>query len=299
MKLYLFPLQENDLQYFTELFCAVPYMSAEVYKKVVFHTGFWNEGLFSKLFLNLPPHNLTYDIEMADVVVIPFKYNKNDKRICEYCSFAEKYNKQVVIFYNDDSSEVFESTPKNLIIFRTSAYASKLKQNERIMPAIVPDHMPRDFQSINNKSISFCGFVESIRAPIISKIESLYNNTNFIKRSSFYASDICKSKAKREFYANLLNSTYSLCIRGNGNFSYRFYEALSFGKIPVLFETDCNLPFNKLIDWKKHIIQINDNNINELPKLIDTCEINPMNNRQLWKKFFSAEGYFNNFYKDI
>jgi hypothetical protein len=69
---------------------------------------------------------------------------------------------------------------------------------------------------------------------------------------------------QREFYDNIVNSDYVLCARGYGNNSIRLYEALSCGRIPVFIDSDCVLPYDFLIDWKKYCVWVTEN---ELPFL--------------------------------
>ena len=99
-----------------------------------------------------------------------------------------------------------------------------------------------------------------VRAKLLQSIEkSKLVKTNFIYRQHYRAgvtSDEERDKTTLEYYNNIKNSDYVLCVRGTGNFSVRFYETLMMGKIPVLIETDCLLPFENNIDWKKHCIII-------------------------------------------
>ena len=60
---------------------------------------------------------------------------------------------------------------------------------------------------------------------------------------------VLMTAARRAFVDNLRRSDYVLCSRGGGNFSYRLYEALSAGRIPLFVDTDCVLPFEDEIDW--------------------------------------------------
>jgi hypothetical protein len=48
--------------------------------------------------------------------------------------------------------------------------------------------------------------------------------------------------------------TYVVCPRGTENYSFRIYEALGRGKIPVIIDTDMVLP--KEIDWDHLSIRI-------------------------------------------
>ena len=52
---------------------------------------------------------------------------------------------------------------------------------------------------------------------------------------------------KQRFIEHLQRMTYVICPRGSENFSFRAYEALMYGRIPVIIDTDMVLP--KEIDW--------------------------------------------------
>lgn len=54
----------------------------------------------------------------------------------------------------------------------------------------------------------------------------------------------------------MIDSDYIVCMRGGGNFSIRFYESLCMGRIPIFVDTDCILPFDNLIDYRKFCIWI-------------------------------------------
>ncbi len=78
--------------------------------------------------------------------------------------------------------------------------------------------------------------------------------TNFLIRSKYRAGETkdksLQNPAKVAFANNILNSDYTLCMRGGGNFSVRFYETLCLGRIPIFIDTDCLLPFQDQIDYK-------------------------------------------------
>ena len=73
--------------------------------------------------------------------------------------------------------------------------------------------------------------------------------TNYILRSK-YRAGVSREKdpfhpSRLEFVNNILGSDYTVCMRGGGNFSVRFYETLSLGRIPVFIDTDCLLPWHE------------------------------------------------------
>jgi len=296
-------LRKADLQCFTEIFLIIPFINLPLYNEIQQKANWWNEGLFTKLFFNGPVLE-NVELSECDIVGIPFKYSPTDERITNICNDAYKYNKKVVAFYNDDFTDSFD-LPTNLVLFRTSALKSQLKVNERILPVFVPDH-----SSINNilnaanikRSVGFCGHSEGIRSRILNKINNIIgsDNCDFIIRSTFYHNTgQVNINTRREYCANIADNLYTLCIRGAGNFSYRFYEALCMGRIPILINTETALPLEKIIDWSKYIIKINESELEQLPTLISECKIDPADVRRLWEEYFSPEGYTKNFYKDL
>jgi Exostosin family len=111
---------------------------------------------------------------------------------------------------------------------------------------------------------------------------------------------------RQQFVDNMLNSDYILCTRGGGNFSYRFYESLSCGRIPVLINTDCELPFEQWIDWKRYCVWVEEA---DLPYLGDRirefhARLTPqqfqdlqIECRKLWLEWLSPQGFFANFHR--
>ncbi|MDD3896247.1 MAG: exostosin family protein [Candidatus Peribacteraceae bacterium] len=90
---------------------------------------------------------------------------------------------------------------------------------------------------------------------------SMQVQANFIIRSSYSGHKqtirVEEGKARQEYIDTLLHSDYALAIKGDGNYSYRFYEALSLGRIPVLLDTDCVLPLEDIIDYDSFVLRIN------------------------------------------
>ncbi len=84
-------------------------------------------------------------------------------------------------------------------------------------------------------------------------------STNFILRERYRAgasSPEALEATTREYYQNMLDSDYVLCLRGGGNFSVRLFETLMMGRIPVFVNTDCLLPFSDWLDWRQHVVWV-------------------------------------------
>ncbi|NEP12115.1 MAG: exostosin family protein [Symploca sp. SIO2C1] len=106
----------------------------------------------------------------------------------------------------------------------------------------------------------------------------------------------------------MIQSDYILCCRGSGNYSYRLYETLCMGRIPIFINTDCTLPYDFLIDWKEYCVWIEESEIDQASsKLIDfhnsLSEKDFINLqykcREIWLKWLSPEGFFSNFYHHL
>lgn len=111
---------------------------------------------------------------------------------------------------------------------------------------------------------------------------------------------------KTPFVNNIFQNQYNLCVSGHGNYSFRLYEVLSAGRIPVFINTDCVLPFEEFIDWKKHVVWIDEKDTNKADQcLLDFhTSIHPddflqlqKDNRELWEKYLCKEGFYKNIYK--
>lgn len=136
-------------------------------------------------------------------------------------------------------------------------------------------------------------------------------DTNFVvrqKNQAFLSLKLKATKMKQlrlEFLQNIIASDYVLCCRGAGNFSYRLYEALCCGRIPVFIDTDCVLAYDFLVDWKKYFVWVDQSEIPliaekvaEFHNSLSPQEFIDLQHecRSLWKKWLSAEGFFANFH---
>ena len=73
---------------------------------------------------------------------------------------------------------------------------------------------------------------------------------DLVERKDFKAS----SSLFDEYSNHLQRNTYIVCPRGTENYSFRIYEALSSGRIPVIIDTDIVLP--EQIDWESLAIVV-------------------------------------------
>ncbi|NJL11424.1 MAG: exostosin family protein [Calothrix sp. SM1_7_51] len=135
--------------------------------------------------------------------------------------------------------------------------------------------------------------------------------TNFILSDKpFFNADDANSQAlvRQQYINNILESDYIFCCRGYGNFSFRFYEALSCGRIPVFVNSNCTLPYDFEIDWKKYCVWVEEDEIHLIAeKVLEFHEqLSPQDFvslqyecRQIWEQWLSPEGFFCNLYRHL
>ena len=280
------------------------------------------------------------------VFPIPWEYvviNKSKFESFEiFYDNVQDYGIPIIIFFLSDSDQPI--TIKNTIIFRTSLNRSTRKNNEYAFPAWGDDIIGKYFsgnQQLRMKekqaTLGFTGY-----APEHSYIRDIYNWTesffrfknpnkgsfsnvrsealkvflksdlikkNFVIRKVFWSTQknsLTMQKQKEEFVADLINSDYILCSRGGGNFSFRFYETLSCGRIPFFIDTDCVLPYDFEINYKNYCVWVDQHDLSQADKILYNFHENiseedfflrQCNCRRLWQDYLSPEGFFANFHK--
>jgi hypothetical protein len=137
--------------------------------------------------------------------------------------------------------------------------------------------------------------------------------TNFVFRDRYLGPQAVRQatsdgeiahQIRDEFVTNLMASDYVLCARGGGNYSRRLYETLACGRIPIFINTDCVLPYDFEIDWKKFCVWVEPENIEDIGDIVADFHrsLSPegflalqQQCRSVWKNRLSPEGFFSNF----
>ena len=208
--------------------------------------------------------NLTDSPSESDFFVYPRKWEKNSTELRAFLELAKKYKKKTLIFFNDDSDEDLGLDSQSTVVFRTSFYKSRKADNELAFPGWSPDYGPQPYRSKSEKpTVGFCGCYNNNHCRIAS-LRGLNNSNdvvnNFILYDRFWAG-WCSDRvgkenyeyaqdARNQFIENMKHSDYILCPQGSGNFSYRLYESLCVGRIPIIIDTDIVLPHEEMIPWR-------------------------------------------------
>ncbi len=143
--------------------------------------------------------------------------------------------------------------------------------------------------------------------------ESPLVDTNFIIRgdSVFLNAQTTqeqKQKVRIEFVKNMVESDYILNCRGSGNCSIRLIETLCCGRIPIFIDTDCVLPYDFAIDWKKYCVWIEEKEIPWIAEKVADFHSNISQQefidlqhecRKIWKDWLSPEGFYANLHRHL
>lgn len=252
MKIWYDPNDVNFSKFTSEQFLLLPQFSKTVIDNDNdFKNNSWSLKIKKFVELTSP--------EKADIFVYP---KKLDTGIDKYINLAKHYNKKVYSFYNDDNSSSIQNF-ENLVLFRTSLYASKQKENEYAMPAWSQDLFVSGKAVRIKKTkpvVSFCGYIShGIRGESLNVLSgNPYIDKNFIIRDAFWGGTPHNKDIRDEYVNSIVDSDFVLCCRGAGNFSYRLYETLSCGRIPIIIDTDCVYPCKDKINWPGISIFITD-----------------------------------------
>ena len=144
-----------------------------------------------------------------------------------------------------------------------------------------------------------------LRARVLKLLaKSQFLDTNFIVRDKYRAGVRAQSQdaeaVAREFFQNIYDSDYIVCVRGYGNWSVRLYETLACGRIPIFVDTDCVLPFDFAVEWKKHCVWVDKKEVSHIAEIVADFHgrLNPddflelqKSCRRLWEERLSISGF--------
>lgn len=85
-------------------------------------------------------------------------------------------------------------------------------------------------------------------------------------------------------YMELMNSTFALAPAGRSPASYRMFEAMSNGAIPILIADNYVKPFETLIQWQYCILQFPTNEVHRILPTLRTLARKEVEDRQRYCK---------------
>ena len=214
---------------------------------------------------------------------------------------AKNKNKRLVHLCTGDVHPVILPNDKQIIVLNTSILWTPQKPiNQHIIPP--PDITDAYSHFLENPglSIGFVGQKNNGREKICQYFLDSGLKTNIILRDNH----------KKEFEDNMNDNLFTLCYRGRGNFSVRFYETLMRGRIPIQINSSSIFPYEDEIDYSEVGIFIEEEDLGkvDLEKLVkdyyysksanELLQIQK-NNRRIYEEYFHPDVYFSQIFRDV
>ena len=223
------------------------------------------------------------------------------QRFADLDSLARLYQKKIITVYIRDNAKPLPV--EHAIVFRTSLTASGRQRNEFAFPANgrplqIPWHSYPTFLTWRKKpAVGFRGQAAPWLLPhneawrnqlnmlarkmgLQKQLPIQYNFGYLHRRNALVylqqnkgidldahittAAAIFDPQARKAYAENLLQHPYSLCVSGHGNYSFRLYETMAAGRIPLFVNTDCVLPLEEIIDYKNLFVWVESNTLHHI-----------------------------------
>jgi hypothetical protein len=162
-----------------------------------------------------------------------------------------------------------QQLPNNTIIFG----AGSISPNTIQIPLICQNKITDSpiFRIINQKSFEkdiFCSFIGSSTHQIRQYIYDKYkNNEGYLFNIKKWEKN-CSLFDQTEFIETTLRSKFTLCPRGFGVTSFRLFECMQLGSIPVYIYDQPHLPYSDIIDWNKICVLIHASEIDKMDLIL-------------------------------
>lgn len=111
---------------------------------------------------------------------------------------------------------------------------------------------------------------------------------------------------RRPFVRNILESPYHLSLRGSSNHSFRHWEILCCGRIPVYIDTDCGIPAEDFVDWSGVMLRIDEHDVNRVAEVLadfhdrtSDAELQRIQlaARNVWEEWCTPHGFASNLHR--
>lgn len=155
----------------------------------------------------------------------------------------------------------------------------------------------------------FCSFVGTYinneKYACRIKLYDLYENDKefyFTPRRSWER--IVGEDRLKEFCNITQRSIFTLCPRGYGLQSFRLYEAMQLGSIPVFVYDKPFFPFNDILDWKSFCVLIQEKEIPNLKNILQNISLDTrkkllVNGEKIYNEYFTLSGMSYNILKSL
>lgn len=216
-------------------------------------------------------------------------YNANNRTLREelklYLKSLDPNDRYFVVCTHDDAPA--EDLPPDTIVFGAGGNSGRI--NIPIPLTCSAHGDPGDF--IRTIPMSFVG---SMTHPIRQTIEStLLGNPDVFLSTSQWSVEVPSDRVDL-FKRVTQRSIFSLCPRGYGATSYRLYESMQLGAIPIYVSDKHFLPWSDELDWSQFSILVRPHEIDNIVQMTlgeSASKVRKMQDKlfSTWRDYFSIE----------
>jgi|7_EtaG_2_1085326.scaffolds.fasta_scaffold00691_18 hypothetical protein len=191
-----------------------------------------------------------------------------------------------------------ERLPPNTIRFSAGGNAGDIA-----IPLIVSKIPPALSKNCHNKEY-FASFVGSMTHPVRrNMLSNFVNNKDFIFDVQGWSPSISQQKLDK-FLETTKKSKFALAPRGYGKTSYRLYEIMQLGTVPVYITDEEWLPWEDELVWDEFCVRINTNQIPMLDMILKQfseaeCDEMIENAKIIYDDWFTIESVTNRILKRV
>lgn len=288
----------------------------KVYYEEEFIQGADITDLFKEAYIITNEINCDYFI----ITSIDNKLSQKKDKLKDFINRAKSLDKKIIFFGQGDVEEGY--IPASIgYNFKNNLTKSIKHKNEFSMTSLTQERVPnREFDMHSGEySIGFVGaddrfnralYLERLKqsdipTQFVIKNGPHWGTTSHIECTNVDQIRAIQQKAEEEYYQNMHDNLFNLCIRGWGNYSYRFCQTICMGRIPVLIDTDCCLPFEEIFNYNEYIVRVNpDEDIAAAIQDFLLKNKNKLNDIQrtlftFGNEYLTPFGFFKNLYKII
>lgn len=212
----------------------------------------------------------------------------------ELDSCLDQNGKYFTVSQFDDGP--FENFPEDTLIFS----AGGNREGENIVPIpLICSPIPQELITQKEKTI-FASFVGSRNThPIrMDMCKHLSGKDGYQISAGNWSTSVPMENFKK-FIDITCSSKFALAPRGYGKQSFRLYEILQLGTVPVYVSDVHYIPWSDELDWNDFCVPVNEDEIEQIDdilKSINDVEYNKLlrNGRKVYEEYFTLEGMFKN-----
>jgi hypothetical protein len=185
-------------------------------------------------------------------------------KLIEIFKTLEQNQKLTIAYWNHDTdfSPANEFVPKNVVILN-QGYTSSPGPRDILLPFWIAESFP------DCEKVQFASFIgtpnNELRRKLVNAIHK-YNRPDIIAATQSFGENYKRAIAMTMF---------CLCPKGGlggGGFSYRVFEVLQAGSIPVILVDSLCYPMTEIIPWDKICIRIPESKAEDIPYILSVLE---------------------------